>query len=139
MSDEEKRVVVAYTETEANTIRLNLHNETMVKMHNNLSERIGELEAWNKQNVGIAQYNLWKEEIAELKERVEGLYESIHGIAPDQADVNTEVLRDLLAEIFIFTYPDDPEERKKVEVQKYRELLEKLDVGGTRNNDKEME
>ncbi len=127
MSDEEKRVEVAYTETEANTIRLNLHNETMVKMHNNLSERIGELEAWNKQNVGIAQYNLWKEEIAELKEV---------GIKQCQRiNTNEEVLRKLTEQVI---YYRDKLRCAEIGVDPlwYEDntlegLLEKLDVGKT--------
>ena len=63
--------------------------------------------------------------INELKERVDFLLNS--ELQAKETDYTIkEVLRDLLAEIFIFTYPDDPEERKKVEVKKYRELLEKL-------------
>ena len=127
------------------------------------AERISGLEKWNKSNVGIAQYNIWKQEIAELrlkvdnpewldvlildliKPQIDELKECLEiaanrdkflsdndGLIIQELKQTQKVLQDLLAEIFIFTYPDDPEERKKVEVQKYRELLEKLDVRSAR-------
>lgn len=34
-------------------------------------ERIEALEGWNKQNVGVATYNLWKQEISELGDRLQ--------------------------------------------------------------------
>ncbi len=75
------------------------------------------------------------DKLNELKEDVIAMWKFWHVLSENQVQ-EKEVLRELLAEIFIFTYPDDPEERKKVEVQKYRELLEKLDgVGSARQTE----
>ena len=57
------------------------------------TEEIKELKSTKKIDSGI--HIILEKRINELKERVEGIYKSIHGIAPDQPDIK-EVLREFM-------------------------------------------
>ena len=126
----------------------NVHyHHRMQTLYDNLDIRFNELkEDLGIQKLLIKNLRLDREqliiptikEIAELKDSIRanekicnlGYQECIthFNTSFKKYDNIEEVLRELITEIFIFTYPTDPEERKKVEIQKYRELLAKLDI-----------
>ena len=59
-----------------------------------IDEKISELRNEWKLALGCKEdWKIW-DVVTELKERVEGIYKSVHGIAPDEPDIIKEVLRD---------------------------------------------
>ena len=98
-----------------------LENKFKNHTHGSNGKEIAELRN-QIQNNSVADLNHYNE----LKEGLSS-HTNMIGVQMDKYIELKEVLRELLAEIFIFTYPEDPEECNKIQVAKYRELLAKLD------------
>ncbi len=119
----------AHTEDINNNTELTrAFNQKRVNEIFHLQEWFKDLKTWCEQLEKvdldhIRERGKLNKEIKELKERVEGIYKSVHGIAPNEPDVIKEVLRELI----IFQ-----RERKQLKftyeeiVNQYREFEDKL-------------
>ena len=121
LNELEKNCEVSFAKVEDHIIRILKVIDIQSQSTEMLTDQIAELRN-QIQNNSVADLNHYNE----LKEGLSS-HTNMIGVQMDKYIELKEVLRELLAEIFIFTYPEDPEECNKIQVAKYRELLAKLD------------